>query len=131
MNSLSFCFFTNKVKECTSFYQEYFSGKITFDCGWYINISLLDTDFSIQFMQPQGDQKLFSKTGIMINMNVNDVDAQYTRLESVGATIAMPLEDHPWGDRGFSVIDPIGNSVYVYSDREPSEEFAQYYKGEL
>lgn len=33
----------------------------------------------------------------------------------------------PWGDRGFSVIDPIGNSVYIYSDREPSEEFRQYY----
>ncbi len=32
-------------------------------------------------------------------------------------------------DRGFSVIDPIGNSVYIYSDREPSEEFKQYYKG--
>ncbi len=42
---------------------------------------------------------------------------------------AMPLEDHPWGDRGFSVIDPIGNSVYVYSDREPSDEFKQYYRG--
>jgi len=39
----------------------------------------------------------------------------------------MPLEDHPWGDRGFSVMDPIGNSVCIYSDREPSEEFKQYF----
>ena len=30
---------------------------------------------------------------------------------------------------GFFVIDPIGNSVYIYSDREPAEEFRQYFKG--
>ena len=30
---------------------------------------------------------------------------------------------------GFSVIDPIGNSVYVYSDREPSDEFMKYHTG--
>ncbi len=24
---------------------------------------------------------------------------------------------------------PIGNSVYIYSDRDPSNEFKQYYKG--
>jgi len=36
---------------------------------------------------------------------------------------------HPWGDRGFSVIDPIGNSEYIYSDREPSDELKQYCKG--
>ena len=101
---------------------------MTFDCGWYINISLLETDFSLQFMQPKGTQALFSENGIMININVDDVDAEYNRLVSLGITIAMPLEDHSWGDRGFSVVDPIGNSVYVYSDREPSEEFVQYYK---
>ena len=38
--------------------------------------------------------------------------------------------NHPWGDRGFSVIDPIGNSVYIYSDREPTDEFKQYYKSQ-
>lgn len=30
--------------------------------------------------------------------------------------------------RGFSIIDPIGNSLYIYSDREPIDEFKQYYK---
>ncbi len=129
MKNLSFCFITNKVEECTSFYNEYFSGKVTFDCGWYINITLLDSQFSLQFMQPQGeDQKTFQGSGIMINLNVEDVDAHHTRLKSLGATIAMPIEDHPWGDRGFSITDPIGNSVYIYSDRKPSEEFVKYFK---
>ncbi len=40
----------------------------------------------------------------------------------------MPLEDHPWGDRGFAIQDPNGITLYIYSDREPSEEFKQYFK---
>lgn len=128
MNGYSFCFVTSKIKECTSFYQDFFSGKVNFDCGWNVNICLLDSDFSLQFMQPQDGRKPFSEAGIMININVDDVDEEYARLKSLGVTFEMPLEDHPWGDRGFSVVDPIGNSVYMYSEREPSEEFSQYYK---
>lgn len=63
----------------------------------------------------------------MLNFKVDDVDAEHVRLTEAGLQAVMPLEDHPWGDRGFSVMDPIGNSVYIYSDREPAEEYKQYY----
>ena len=62
----------------------------------------------------------------MLNFKVDDVDSEYSRLTKEQLEVAMPLEDHPWGDRGFSVIDPIGNTVYIYSDREPSKEFKPY-----
>lgn len=84
---------------------------------------------SIQFMEPQGDMPTYTGAGVTLNFSVEDVDKEYKRLMKAGLSEAMPLEDHPWGDRGFSVIDPIGNSVYFYSDREPSEEFRQYFKG--
>ena len=80
-------------------------------------------------MQPQENMPTFGGAGVMLNFKVDDVNAEHTRLTKAGLQTAMPLEDHPWGDRGFSVIDPIGNSVYIYSDREPSDEFKQYYKG--
>ena len=83
----------------------------------------------ICFIQPQENTPVFDGKGVMLNFNVDDVDAEYSRLTKAGLQIAMPLEDHPWGDRGFSVIDPIGNSVYVYSEREPSAEFKQYFSG--
>lgn len=79
-------------------------------------------------MKPQENMPTFGGAGVMLNFKVDDVDAEYARLTESGLQAAMPLEDHPWGDRGFSVIDPIGNSVYIYSDREPADEFKQYYK---
>ena len=80
-------------------------------------------------MKPQENMPTFGGAGVLLNFKVDEVNAEHTRLTEAGLQIAMPLEDHPWGDRGFSVIDPIGNSVYIYSDREPAGEFKQYYKG--
>lgn len=127
-NELSTCFCTLKVDACRDFYQRYFSAKPVFDCGWYVNMCIGDDGPAIQFMQPQGKMPTFGGTGVMLNFKVDDVDAEYARLMEAGLETAMPLEDHPWGDRGFSVIDPIGNSVYICSDRDPSDEFKQYYK---
>ncbi|MGB5750582.1 MAG: hypothetical protein WBM69_26675 [Desulfobacterales bacterium] len=76
-----------------------------------------------------GYMPTFSGTGIMLNFKVDDVDSEHTRLMETGLQAAMPLEDPPWVDRGFSVVDPIGNSVYIYSDREPSDKFKQCFKG--
>lgn len=126
-DELSTCFCTNDTDACREFYTRYFSAKITFDCGWYINLSIGEDGPAIQFMQPQEGMPTFGGAGVTLNLKVDDVDAEHARLTGAGLQTAMPLEDHPWGDRGFSVIDPIGNAVYIYSDREPSAEFKQYY----
>ncbi len=130
-DELSTCFCANDVDICREFYQCYFSVKAVFDCGWYVDLRIGGDGPAIQFMRPQGDVKMptFSGTGVMLNFKVDDVDAEYARLTEAGLQAAMPLEDHPWGDRSFSVIDPIGNSVYIYSDREPSDDFKKYHKG--
>ena len=128
-NELSTCFITNEVDACREFYQHHFSAKAIFDAGWYVNLRIAGDGPSIQFMQPQDNMPIFSGSGIMLNFNVEDVDKEHVRLTKAGLQTAMPLEDHPWGDRGFSITDPIGNSVYIYSDREPTDEFKQYFKG--
>lgn len=125
---LSTCFCTNKVEECKAFYIRHFGAQVVFDCGWYVNLRIGQGGASIQFMQPQGEMPVFQGTGVILNFLVGDVDAEYSRLTGEGLVVGMPLEDHPWGDRGFSVSDPLGNSVYVYSEREPDKEFLQYYK---
>ena len=59
----------------------------------------------------------FQGTGVTLNFKVEDVDSEYKRHMHAGLQVAMPLEDHPLGDRGFSVIDPNGNSVYIFRHR--------------
>ena len=126
-NELSTCFCTTKVDECREFYLTHFSAKAVFDCGWYVTLKINQDGPEISFIQPQDGMPVFGGAGVMLNFKVDDVDSEYSRLSESKLTVTMPLEDHPWGDRGFSVTDPIGNSVYIYSDREPSDEFKQYY----
>ncbi len=128
IKELSTCFCTDNVDACREFYQRHFSAKVTFDCGWYVNLCIGTEGPSIQFMSPQGDMPRFNGKGVTLNFKVDDVDAEYARLTRARLDVVMPLEDHPWGDRGFSVTDPIGISLYIYSDREPSEEFRAYFK---
>ena len=129
VTSLSPAFTTNIVKESRDFYVNYFNAKITFDCGWYVNLEFGNNSATLQFMSPQEpEHQLSSGDGIIYNICVDDVDHEYKKLTEAGLNAVMPLEDHPWGDRGFAILDPNGISLYIYSEREPSEEFKKYYK---
>lgn len=126
-SSLSPCIITSKVDESRDYYLKHFAAKLSFDCGWYINLEF-GNGSSLQFMAPQPEQVACNPTGLTYNFCVNDVDAEHQQLVSSGLVAIMPLEDHPWGDRGFAVQDPNGIVLYIYSEREPSPEFKPFYK---
>ncbi len=125
--SLSPCITTAKVAESRDFYVKHFKARVTFDCGWYVNLEL-GQGASLQFMAPRLDQPACNPAGLTYNFRVADVDAEFRSLAASGLAAIMPLEDHPWGDRGFAVEDPNGIVLYIYSEREASDEFKPYYK---
>ena len=128
-SSLSTAFTTNKVEESRDFYIKYLDAKVTFDCGWYVNLEIGNKSSTLQFMSPQQpEQPLSNGAGLMYNFAVENVDLEYEKLTAAGLAVIVPLEDHPWGDRGFAIQDPNGISLYIYSDREPDDEFKKYFK---
>ncbi len=128
-NILSACIVTEKVEESRDFYVKHFNAKVIFDCGWYVNLEFGKQTSQLQFMAPrEPGPPVCNPAGLMYNFSVDDVDQEHSKLTGKGFTPIMPLEDHPWGDRGFAIQDPNGITLYIYSDREPSEEFKQYFK---
>lgn len=126
---ISPAFTTEKVVETRDFYVKYFAAKVVFDCGWYVNLEFGCKEAALQFMSPQQpEHELSSSAGLLYNFAVEDVDAEYARLTEAGLAVVVPLEDHPWGDRGFAVQDPNGISIYLYSEREPAESFRKFFK---
>ncbi len=56
----------------------------------------------------------------MLYVYVDNVDEHYGRAAAAGAKIVAPLEDRPWGDRGYQATDPEGHQW----------TFAQYLGGD-
>ena len=46
--------------------------------------------------------------GLLVVFVVDDVDAEYARLQTAGVPITTPMETEPWGERFFQVSDPNG-----------------------
>jgi catechol 2,3-dioxygenase-like lactoylglutathione lyase family enzyme len=127
LKALSTCITSNNIDSSRRFYTEHFAAQVIFDCGWYINLDLGQSR-TIQFMEPRDAQRECDPEGLTFNLHVEDVDDEYGRLTAAGLDIVLPIEDHPWGDRGFAIRDPNGIMLYIYSDREPSAEFKQFIK---
>lgn len=46
--------------------------------------------------------------GLLVVLVVDDIEAEYARLQAEGAPIVTPLETEPWGERYFQIADPNG-----------------------
>jgi predicted enzyme related to lactoylglutathione lyase len=129
ISKLSTCIITDKIEETKYFYSKILKTKITFDCGWYCSICFEGSKSEIQFMTPQKESdKLFLNQGVTYNICVEDVDFEYAKIVAKGVTTVDPIEDHPWGDRSFVILDPNDVRLYIYSDRELAEEFLEAVK---
>lgn len=124
---LSYTFHTEKIKECVEFYTQYLGAKVSFDACWYVSVHLqsdVNPYLYISFQGSNGEmvRNTFSG-GMTINLMLDDVDAAYEKLKQAGLTFFEEITDHEWGDRAFSVLDPIGNIVYIYSVRELHDKY--------
>lgn len=126
-NDLSITIHTDKIKECVDFYVRHFDVKITFDCEWYVTIQFqsdVNAFIFLSFMKPEyGTAGTTFAGGLTFNLNVTDVDSEYAKIQSAGIAFTEEITDHQWGDRAFSVKDPLGNILYIYSPREMSAEY--------
>jgi uncharacterized glyoxalase superfamily protein PhnB len=46
--------------------------------------------------------------GLLVVFTVDDIDADYARLQSAGVEVVTPIETEPWGERYFQMADPNG-----------------------
>ena len=127
IRSASTTIVTSTLPETRRFYEEHLGARPVFDCGWYVvlRFGLSGPGPEICLMEPQGGAATFSG-GATLNLLVQDADKAHAGLAAAGVPVVVPLEDHPWGDRGFGVVDPSGVAVYCYHPIAPAPEFQQF-----
>lgn len=122
---LSVTFHTDKIRECVDFYGTYFHSRVTFDSDWYVVIRL-EGDIPLSLSFQGSHEEMPGETfagGVSLNLMVEDVDNCYALLKEAGVSFVEEITDHQWGDRAFSLYDPIGNLLYIYSERAIHEKY--------
>lgn len=110
---------TEKVQESKDFYVRLFDCAVNYegDGGWFVLLQLGDSELG--FMKPNLESQAqifrpaFQGHGIWVAVDVEDVDAEYQRIQELGVPIELTIRDEAWGDRHFVVIDPNGIGVDV------------------
>lgn len=123
---------TNDVAGTAKFYSDHFRFQPSFASDWYIHLQSSE-DEAVNIAVLQGDHETVPQSGrgqvggLIINFEVEDVDAEFERASASGLPILLPLRDEPFGQRHFITTDPNGVLIDVIKPIPPSEEFMQQY----
>ena len=127
---------TDKVAETARFYSENFRFKPMFEADWYVplqseedesvNLAILDQNHETIPEAGRGR----GAGGLLINFEVEDVDAVYEVAQANRLPILQVLRDEAFGQRHFITCDPNGVLIDVIKPIPPSEEFLKQFAAE-
>lgn len=125
---------TEQVAATSNFYTNYFGFEIVYEADWYVSLKLTNASAPFELAVLDASHPTIPAAyrkpvqGLILNFEVDDVDAEYTRL-IVGEKLPLELDirDEEFGQRHFITSDPNGVIIDVIKIIPPSEsESAQY-----
>jgi uncharacterized glyoxalase superfamily protein PhnB len=126
---------SDRLKETADFYVRHFAFRTLFASDWYVHLQSSEDDHVNLAVLQAGHEtipepKAERTSGLLINFEVEDVDAHHARLVAAGVPIVRSLRDEAWGQRHFIAADPNGVLIDVITPIAPSAEFAAAYAAE-
>lgn len=123
---------TAEVAATAAFYVRHFGFRPLFETDWYVHlqsaedarVNLAVMDGSHETIPAVGRGRI---SGLLLNFEVEDVDAEYERLKAAGLPILLELRDEDFGQRHFITQDPNGVLIDVIKPIAPTAEFAAHY----
>ena len=132
LNSFYPVLMTRHVAESRDFYVQHFGFSTTFDSDWYVSLRSADARFELAFIAQDHDtivaQFQAPAAGLLLNFEVEDVDAEYDRLITRGGLpLRRALITEDFGQRHFATSDPNELLIDVIQVTPPSEKYAAQY----
>ncbi len=123
---------TDKVAETADFYCEHFRFVRRFNSDWYVHLCSTE-DESVNLAILNGHHHTIpavgrgQASGLLLNFEVEDVDAEYQRAQTAGLPILLSLRDEDFGQRHFITADPNGVLLDIITPIPPSAAFLSQY----
>jgi predicted enzyme related to lactoylglutathione lyase len=125
---------TEKVAQTATFYVERLGFEITFEADWYVSLKKSNTNANYELAVlnythptvPEGFRR--ATQGLILNFEVDDVDAEYERLVTRGGLpVHVELHSADFGQRHFITSDPAGTLIDLIKIIPPTGEFVEQY----
>ncbi len=123
---------TPDVAGTSAFYCRHFGFAELFTADWYVHLQSRE-DPTINLAILDGSHETVPAiargriSGLILNFEVEDADAEYARLQSEGLPVLLPLRDEAFGQRHFITQDPNGVLIDVIRPIPPSGDYAAMY----
>ncbi|HEY1104687.1 VOC family protein [Agromyces endophyticus] len=121
------------VAASARFYREHFGFDTAFEADWYVSLRHPDGGHELALLDPAHESVPAgygaAARGVLVNLEVDDVDEIAARLAASGVPIVQALRSEPFGQRHVIVSDPGGVLVDVITEIEPSPEFVAAFGG--
>jgi catechol 2,3-dioxygenase-like lactoylglutathione lyase family enzyme len=123
---------TSEVAATATFYVRHFGFRPLFEADWYVHlqsagdaqVNLAILDGSHHTIPAIGRGRV---SGLLLNFEVEDVDAEYERLKAAGLPILLELRDEAFGQRHFITQDPSGVLIDIIKPTAPTAEYETQY----
>lgn len=117
------------VAKSSRFYVDLLGLEPVWEADWYVQLRDPETpSVEIGFVSARHPSIPAShhapSSGVVVTMEVDDVDAVHEHAEKLGCEIVYALRDDDWGQRHFMTVDPSGLLVDVVKLIPPKGEFA-------
>jgi uncharacterized glyoxalase superfamily protein PhnB len=128
---------TPAVAAARDFYVQHLGFRVIFEADWYVQLHASRVDggipLELAFMSPDLScqpcplRSAFNGQGMIVTIEVNDVDVLYQKLQEAGCAMVIELQDEPWGQRLFLLRDPSGTLLDVVKQIPPASEYVLAY----
>ncbi len=126
---------TEDVQATKAFYVDHFRFRAIFDADWYCHLQSSE-DPNVNLAILKGDHETIPVEGrgctrnLILNFEVEDVDAEFERAQRAGLTILKTLTDEAFGQRHFITCDLNGVLIDVIKPIPPEGAFVEHYAAE-
>lgn len=124
---------TDDVAGTAAFYVDNFRFRALFEIDWYVHLqSAEDERINLAVIDGTHDSIPASAqgrvSGVILNFEVEDPDAEYERVQAAGLPILLSLRDEDFGQSHFITADRNGVLIDIIKPIPPTAEFAEHYR---
>ncbi|MEO4000407.1 VOC family protein [Mesorhizobium sp. CAU 1732] len=126
---------TDDVAGTAAFYVDNFRFKPVFEADWYVHLTSSE-DRRVNLAILDGNHETVPEagrgrvSGLILNFEVRDVDAEHDKAVAAGLPILHSLRDEAFGQRHFITADPNGVLIDIITPIAPTGEFVEQYSDE-